>query len=208
MKRAILSCCVALSLSCGETGGTPTENETPSGEDEEGSTEAAAPAPAQAEADALLAFYNPLLVGLYGERSRAEWVASTDVSEEHTGARTGAATVFSAFSGNAEIIRRARSLLEREDELDDITVRQLRLMLELAASAPMTNPELARARVAAESAQSARLDGFQFCLSRRGDRCAQPVTTNEIDRVLVESRNLTERLNAWRASKEVGADAA
>jgi peptidyl-dipeptidase A len=158
----------------------------------------------QAEADALLAFYDPILLALYAESSRAAWVASTDVTEEHTGQRTGAETAFGAFAGNAEIIRRARLLLEHENELNDLTVRQLRSMLELAASAPMTNPELARARIAAESAQSARLDGFQFCLERRGTECVRPVDTNDIDRVLVESRNLEERLAAWNASKEVG----
>lgn len=159
----------------------------------------------QAEADAFLAFYNPLLVALRSEASRAAWVASTDVTDEHTGMRTGAETAFGAFAGNAEIIRRARALLEHEDELNELTRRQLRSMLELAASAPMTNPDLARARVAAESAQSARLDGFQFCLAREADRCLRPVTTNDIDRILAESRNLAERENAWNASKEVGA---
>jgi len=160
---------------------------------------------AQDEADELLAMYNPLLLSLYTEASRAQWVASTDVSEEHTGMRTGAETTFSAFAGNAVIIERARALLEREDELDEITARQLRFMLELAASAPMTNPELARARVQAESAQSARLDGFQFCLARdEAGECTQPVVTNDIDQVLVDSRDLDDRLNAWRASKEVG----
>jgi len=167
-----------------------------------------APPPAastpQQEADALLSLYDPLLLALSAEASRAAWIASTDVSEEHTGLRTGADTAFSAFAGNAEIIGRARALLEREAELDDITVRQLRRMLELAASAPMTNPDLARARVAAESAQSARLDGFQFCMRREGATCAEPVTTNDLDRVLVESRDLDARLAAWRASKEVG----
>ncbi|MBX3268754.1 MAG: M2 family metallopeptidase [Sandaracinaceae bacterium] len=171
-----------------------------------------APAPAhptersaQEQADALLSLYDPILLALSTESNRAAWAASTDVSDAHTGARTGAETAFSAFAGNAEIIRRARGLLERPSELNDLTVRQLRQMLELAASAPMTNPELARARVAAESAQSARLDGFRFCLARdAAAECTQPATTNDLDRVLVESRALDERLNAWRESKAVG----
>ncbi|MCA9609917.1 MAG: M2 family metallopeptidase, partial [Myxococcales bacterium] len=154
---------------------------------------------AQAEANELLSLYDPILYALSTEATRAAWTASIDVSEEHTGARTGAETAFSAFAGNAEIIRRARALMEHQDELDDVTVRQIRAMLELAASAPMTNPELARARVAAESAQSARLDGFQFCLARdEAGACTQPATTNDIDGVLGESRDLDERLNAWR----------
>jgi peptidyl-dipeptidase A len=160
--------------------------------------------PAQAQADELLALYDPIYAALYAESARAAWVASTDVSEAHTGMRTGADTAFAAFAGNAEVIRRARALLERESELDAITVRQLRQMLYLAASAPQTNPELARARVAAEAQQSARLDGYRFCLRREGDRCAEPVTTNDLDRILGESTELAARLRAWEASKEVG----
>ncbi|MDQ3032207.1 MAG: M2 family metallopeptidase [Myxococcota bacterium] len=166
--------------------------------------QSAADRSAQDQADELLAFYDPVYVALYAESARAAWLAATDVSDEHTGMRTGADTAFAAFAGNSEVIRRARALLERESELDALTVRQLRQMLYLAASAPQTNPELARARVAAEAQQSARLDGFQFCLQREGDTCATPVTTNDIDRVLQTSTDPAERLRAWRASKEVG----
>ncbi|MGF1465560.1 MAG: M2 family metallopeptidase [Sandaracinaceae bacterium] len=159
---------------------------------------------AQEEAEALLGLYDPLLLSLATEANRASWVARTDVSEEHNGLRTGAEKAYRAFTGNAELIRRAQRLLEREDELDDLTRRQLRSMLEKAAAAPMTAPDLARRRIEAESAQEARLDGFQFCLTRRGDSCTTPVTTNDLDRVLQESRDVPERLRAWEASKEVG----
>ncbi len=190
MTRPIVSLVALLLVSCGSC---PPAAQAP------------AARTAQEEADQLLAFYDPILYALSTESDRAAWTASTDVTEEHTGARTGADTAFSAFAGNAEIIRRARALLEHEGELTDLTARQLRMMLELAASAPMTNPELARARVAAESAQSARLDGFQFCLARdAAGTCTQPATTNDLDNVLSESRDLTERLSAWRESKAVG----
>lgn len=189
MTRLLAALLLVLAVSCGPSQSTPEHVRATS---------------AQAEADALLALYDPLMLALRTEAARAAWVASTDVTEEHTGLRTGADTVYSAFTGNAEIVRRARELLEREEELDDITRRQLRAMLERAASAPMTNPELARARVAAESAQSARLDGFQFCLEREGERCTRSVTTNEIDAILKNSRDMAEREAAWQASKEVG----
>lgn len=158
----------------------------------------------QDQAEQLLALYDPIYVAVYTETARAAWLSSTDVSEEHTGMRTGAETAFSAFAGNAEVIRRARFLLEHESELEPMTARQIRQMLYLAASAPQTNPALARARIAAEARQSARLDGFQFCLRREGDTCAEPVTTNDLDRVLNESTDLQARLRAWESSKEVG----
>lgn len=161
--------------------------------------------PPQAQAEELLALYEPIYLALYTESSRAAWLAATDVSEEHTGMRTGADTAFSAFAGNAEVIRRARALLAHEAELSPITVRQLRQMLYLAASAPQTNPDLARRRIAAEAQQSARLDGYPFCLARAADgSCAQPVIPNDLDRILGESSDLGERLRAWEASKEVG----
>lgn len=181
-------------MSCGSEPSTPSTVEPPP---------PAEPTPEE-RAQAFLEFYEPILVSLRTESARASWVASTDVTDEHTGQRTGADTVMSAFTGNAEVIRRARELLEHEDELEDVTVRQLRGVLESAASAPMTNPELARARIAAESAQSARLDGWEFCLRRDGERCAEPTTANEIDSALVESRDLNDRLRQWNASKEIG----
>ncbi len=198
------------------------------------------------EAKQLLAFYNPLYVSLLTEASRAAWLSSTDVSEAHTGQRTGAATAFSAFAGNALFINRARELLTHESDLSDLTKRQLRQMLVLAADAPQTNADLARRRVAAESRQAEILDGFQFCLARgvaappaaatpapataarpTGRRaanavaadtaavaptlaptgpivCTQPVITNDLDRILEESRDLAARERAWNASKEVG----
>ena len=161
----------------------------------------------QREADALLAFYTPTFTALFAEASRASWAASTDVNDHNTGLRTGAETAVSAFTGNALFIERARTLLERRDELDDATARQLRVMLQLAASAPMTDPELARARIAAESAQAARLDGYQFCLDRESPaslECETPLTANQIDDTLRESRDLEERLRVWRASKDIG----
>ncbi len=157
------------------------------------------------EATQLLAFYDPIYVSLVTESSRASWLASTDVSEEHTGDRTGAATAFSAFAGNALFITQARALLTHAPELTDLTKRQLRQMLALAADAPQTNADLARRRVAAESRQSELLDGFQFCLARSGTTCTQPVITNDLDRILDESRVLADRERAWNASKEVGA---
>jgi peptidyl-dipeptidase A len=160
--------------------------------------------PAEAQARRLLAFYDPVYLALYEETARAAWAASTDVSELHTGERTGAATAMAAFAGNRLVIERARALLRREAELEPVTARQLRQMLVLAADAPQTRPDLARRRVAAEARQAAVLDGFQFCLAREGDRCTRPVITNDLDRILEESRDLAERERAWNAAKEVG----
>ena len=109
MKRILSALTLSLLVSCGGS--------------QNGTTTSGSTTTPQAEADAFLAYYNPILVALYTETVRAAWVASTDVSEQHTGLRTGAETAFSAFAGNADIIRRARALLEHEEDLEPITVR-------------------------------------------------------------------------------------
>lgn len=193
LSRAAVACAALALSSCG---GAASEVATvpPSGSP-------------QAQADAFLAAYNPELLRVYTEASNASWAASTDVSEAHTAGRTAADLAFVRFCGASESIEAARTLLQSEDELNDLTVRQLRAVLELAASGPMTNPELSDRRVEAESEQAARLDGFPFCLARADDgECPedQRISTNQIDRVLVESTDLDERRRYWDASKEVG----
>src|SRR5690606_20043493 len=56
------------------------------------SPQSAADLTPQAQADQLLALYDPIFVALYTESARAAWLSSTDVSDEHTGMRTGADT--------------------------------------------------------------------------------------------------------------------
>src|SRR5262245_47750351 len=157
---------------------------------------------AQAEADALLEWYAAILLAIEGRNSEASWAASTDVSDRNVGRRVGAMSVYTAVIGSPLVIRKCRSLLARSRELNPLTVRQLRVMLLNAAEAPGTRPDLAERRVELESRQSEILDGFQFCLERRGTRCARPVSANDLDDVLVDSRDLAERLRAWEASEE------
>ncbi|MBI2896129.1 MAG: M2 family metallopeptidase [Deltaproteobacteria bacterium] len=164
---------------------------------------AAAPGPTQ-RAAAFLDFYNATLLALAPETNEAQWAASTDVNDRNVGRRLGADAVSGAFEGSAYVIRTARGLLEHRDDLDALTIRQLEKVLYEAADSPMLEPALARRRVAAEARQSELLDGYQFCLERRGDACLRPVTANEIVDSLVSSRDLAERLRVWRASKEIG----
>lgn len=165
----------------------------------------ASPRTWQDEANDFLDFYDPVYRALYTESARAAWASSTDVSDEHTGGRAAADAAMASFTGSVLVIERARALLAHEDALDDLTVRQLRQMLYIAAQAPQTVPEIARARVEAEARASAHLDGFEFCLARdAAGACTRPVITNDLDEVLVTSTDVGERLRAWEASKEVG----
>jgi peptidyl-dipeptidase A len=159
----------------------------------------------QDDATAFLAEYDPEYVRLYTASASAAWVSSTDVSEAHTAARAAADQSMAEYTGSVAVIERALALLEHRADLAPLTARQLDRMLFQAAQAPQTVPDLAARRVAAEAQQSARLDGYQFCMTRDASgTCTQPVTTNEIDEVLMSSTDLDARLHAWDAAKEVG----
>ena len=159
----------------------------------------------RAEVREFLDMYDRIGRRLYTVASDANWKASTNVTDENTGARIGAEGAFAAFSGNTYIIETAKKYLNRKAELDDLTVRQLEEILYDASSYPGTIPEVVSNRVTAEARQSAILDGFQFCYERQGDKCAKVVTPNQIDEVLATSANLDERKKAWEVSKQTGA---
>src|SRR5512136_1776035 len=112
------------------------------------------PAPAAstavADAKAFLDTYNRLYQPLYTIAQEANWKASTDVSDEHTGQRIGAEQAQAAFVGSTWVIDKARALLQRTNELDDLTICQLRAIWLNASGAPATIPDVVAARVAAE----------------------------------------------------------
>ncbi|RUL83657.1 M2 family metallopeptidase [Tautonia sociabilis] len=159
---------------------------------------------AQEAADAFLSRYVAGWLPLDTAASEAAWAAMTDVSEEHTRQQVEATLAVSRFVGDPEVIATARALLERADALDELTVRQLRRVILRAAEAPGTIPEVVERRAEAEASQSALQDGFVYPIDdpkRPGER----ISANGIDRVLVESDDLGERLAVWTASKTIGA---
>ncbi|MEO7649688.1 MAG: M2 family metallopeptidase [Bryobacteraceae bacterium] len=136
--------------------------------------------------------------------NEAAWKASTDVSEQHTGEKIGAESAMAAFRGSTYIIDGAKRMLAEKRKVEPIEARQLDKILLTAAEYPGTIPAIVQARVAAEAKASAILDGFTFCLDRQGERCAKPVTPNQIDQILEKSDNLDERRKYWEASKQSG----
>ena len=158
----------------------------------------------QRQADDFMAAYDQLVLQVYPVVAEAYWKSSTDVTEKHVGERIGAEKAMAAISGNPWVIETAKRLLEQREGLDDITQRQLRSVLHAAAEYPGTIPEVVADRVAEEAAQSAVLDSFEFCAQRDGERCVDPVTPNQIDEVLVRSRDEVERRKIWEVSKQTG----
>jgi peptidyl-dipeptidase A len=156
------------------------------------------------EARAFVEQMTALLQPVSTVSSEAEWVASTDVTPDHTGERAGAEKTAAALSGSKLIIEKAKAYLAKEGELDELTARQLHKLLLSAAETPGTIPEVVARRIEAEGRQASIQDGYTFCLQQSGGRCVRPVSANDIDDLLRKSRNLGEREQAWRASKEIG----
>ena len=151
-----------------------------------------------------LTMYNSLYQRLYTVNSEAYWAAGTDVSEMHTGERIGADKALSAFQGSIYILDRSRNFLKAKDQMKPLDVRQIEKILYYGAHAPGTIPDVVSARIAAEAKQSATLDGFVFCEQKEGDKCLKPITTNQIDDILKDSRDLAQRKKIWGVSKESG----
>lgn len=155
----------------------------------------------QREVDAYLADYAATYQRLVTESQHAEWASNTHIVEGDTtnAARTKQANeALAAFVGGVDNIERIRRYLKQSSRLKPIQTRQLEVMLYNAASSPQTVPDLVRQRIAAEAEQTEKLYGFTFQLH------GKPTTPNEIDRILRESDDLTERRAAWEASKAVG----
>src|SRR3954462_536386 len=135
---------------------------------------------------------------VYRVNSEAQWSAVTDVTPEHDAAAEATGKAYAAFNGNPAIVKEASELLTHQEELSEITVRQLKQLLLNAAEGPMTNPELVARRVAAETKQASLMNGFEFKFN------GQKITANEIDNKLEKSADLDERKAVWEASKEIG----
>jgi peptidyl-dipeptidase A len=153
----------------------------------------------QEEADAFFAGYVEGWLPKETAANEASWTALIDVTEAHTTDQVAKNQVLNEFVGSKDVINKVKKLLSsRKGELLDLTVRQLEKARLRAAEAPGTIPDVVKARTEAEAKQSAAQDGFTFRL--RG----KTVSANDIDRILLASRDLSERQGAWEASKVIG----
>ena len=154
--------------------------------------------PIQERADRFLELANASYQALITLRESTDWDATADVTPVNEAAAKTAAHAFSAFVGNPALITEVRALLARRTELTPAAVRQLKILLLAAAEAPMSNPALATERIEAEARQDALLNGIEFTF--RG----HPITRNDIDERLLNSRDLDERRELWECSKQLG----
>jgi len=157
------------------------------------------------DAEAFLESVSSLVQPVATVTNGVDWVASTDVTPDHTAERAGADKTLAALVGSKTIIEKTKGFLAKEKQLDDLTVRQLRRLLLSAAENPGTIPEVVARRVEAEAKLSSVLDGYTFCLQPKpGGGCLKPVSANGIDELLLKSRDLAERQRVWTAAKEIG----
>ncbi len=155
----------------------------------------------QKEVQQFIDEYSRTYQQLYYTASKAEWKANTYIVEGDTATPAAAQRANEAlaqFTGSVENIRKIRKYLKQKDQLSPLQVKQLQVMLYMAANNPQTIPEIVKARIKAETEQTQKLFGFDFKID------GQSVTPNEIDNILKKETNVTHRLKAWEASKEVG----
>src|SRR4030095_9577641 len=110
------------------------------------SAEASAPAQSAADLRQFLDFYASLYVGVRYEAQKAEWGASTDVTDEHVGERIAGGKALAALVGSPAVITRSREFLKHPEQVSAIDARQLQKILLEAAEAPGTVPAIVAQR--------------------------------------------------------------
>ena len=133
--------------------------------------------------------------------SQASWNSNTRIVEgDETNAKAENAALerLTAFTGSKANIEKATALLKEQDKLTPLQVRQLKGILYMAAEYPEIAAGMVRERIAAETAQTEKLYGFDFKIDGKS------VTPNQLDEILRASNDPRERRRAWESSKEVG----
>ncbi|MDQ3713298.1 MAG: M2 family metallopeptidase [Acidobacteriota bacterium] len=153
------------------------------------------------EAQKFIDGYSMTWTKLRYESSEAEWKSNTMIvagDDTNSKATVAANEKLVAFTGSKKNIDGATGFLKQEKNLTAIQVKQLKAILYIAAANPEIAKALVKERIAAETAQTEKLFGFDFKIDGKS------VTTNAIDKILKESNDLAKRRKAWDASKQVG----
>ena len=160
------------------------------------------PPPSHGDVTEFLDQYNTTFRDLWTAAEGAKWQANVDISEANSRSEVQAAQALADYVGSREVIDRLQHLRHAED-LDELKRRQLDQAWRLAAHYPGTAPATVRKLLQAEADQNAALHGHRFVLTLPGHE-PREVTTNELDGLLLDSRDLQERRTIWECSKSVG----
>lgn len=135
------------------------------------------------------------------EANEAAWLLNTKIEEGDTVTQKlyeEAAQHLTDFTGSLANIDSSKKYLAVADKLSPLQKRQMEYILFLAGGAPATASETVKELIKVNAEQTKVLYGFDFKIDGKS------VTKNDIANLLTSSSNLTERLKAWNASKEVG----
>ncbi len=155
----------------------------------------------QEDAQQYIDGYTDELLSLYYASAEAAWKTNTQIVAGDTMnayESKKADEALAAFMGSVENIEKTRMFLDSKDQLTDLQARQLEAILYSAGSNPQTVEDLVKEKIKADIAQTETLYGFTYSLDDK------EVSTNEIDNILWDNKDLDTRLKAWEASKEVG----
>jgi len=155
-----------------------------------------------AEVAAFLEEYNANYRRLWTGFESANWNASTDINAENTAARIAAGKKMAEYVGSREVIEKLRLMRGRLD-MTELQDRQIEMAWQLAAHYPGTVPATVNELIATEAVLEDSLYSHVYRLPL-ADQPARVVTPNEIDELLLESRDLPTRLAVWQTSKTVG----
>jgi len=155
----------------------------------------------QKEAESFLSDYNAQYKKYLTASNEGQWLLNTHIVEGDTATSNTAARAdeaFAKFTGSKEIIEIAKKFIEKKDLLTALQVRELDAILFAAGANPEVAGDLVKQKIAAQNKQTELLYGFKFTLN------GKELTPNDIDGALEKSTNEKERLEIWKASKEVG----
>lgn len=153
------------------------------------------------EVNTFLESYNKTYQQLCTVSNEASWVLMTHIVEGDTASSNAsqrATKALADFTGSKTNIEKAQEFLKEKERLSALQVEQLQHILYFAGGSPQTVEATVKQKIKAETEATEKLYGYTFSLNGKN------VTPNDIDRILREERNLSQRLAAWNCSKEVG----
>ena len=155
----------------------------------------------QKEVEQFLTNYTKTYQQLYATSSEAQWLSNIDIREgdsTHALETRKAGEAMATFTGSDSVIAQTRRYLTYRDQLTPIQIKQLEMILFLAANNPATVDSLVKQRIKAETAQTETLFGFPYKMN------GKKLTTNDLDGILKDELDIQKRLLAWESSKAVG----
>lgn len=155
----------------------------------------------QNQAQQYLDAYNKEYQRLYTASSVAQWnmlthIVEGDTMQQHIADEAGKA--YAKFTGSIANIDSAKKYLAVKNKLTQLQVTQFKSILFNAGNNPENVADIVAKRISTENATTSKLYSYKFNINGKS------INTGYIDSVLVNSNNLTDRLAAWQASKEVG----